>query len=140
MADQQPSPSGPEIIVSSFGFLHEVPASSGIGALLVDLRTALRNPHDDPAMRQMTGHDDAIRSHVLETRGAFEVIQRTAKQAAALYVSYNRQKNLVLRVLVGCQGGRHRSVVVADEVAGILTARGFRTEVEHLHITRPVVQ
>jgi RNase adaptor protein for sRNA GlmZ degradation len=128
----------PQIIVQSFGFLHEVPAAP-IGALLVDLRTALRNPHDDPQMRYRTGRDDAVRQHVLETQGAFEVIARTTRQALALFEVNDKQFQMA-RVLVGCQGGRHRSVVVADMVGEALAARGIRTEVEHLHINRPVVQ
>lgn len=129
---------GPQIVVHSFGFLHEVPPCS-VGSLLVDLRTDLRNPHHDPAMRQLTGLDDPVRTHVLDTPGCAAIIGRTVHQAIALHAEQDRHKYLT-RILIGCQGGRHRSVVVATEVHDILRAHGYRTELVHEHITRPVVQ
>ncbi|WP_308108832.1 RapZ C-terminal domain-containing protein [Streptomyces antimicrobicus] len=124
------------MVIQSFGYLHEVPDASG-GALLVDLRQSLRNPADDPALIEMTGLDDAVISHVLETSGAFEVIVRTVDQAIGL-LEVNGPRNRIARVLIGCQGGRHRSVVVASSVCQALAGRGIRVEVEHLHVDRPV--
>lgn len=132
------SPLGPQIIIESFGFLHEVPTAP-TGALLIDLRTALRDPHIDPAMRQLTGLDDAVVQNVLAQPGAFEVVNRTIDQALGL-LAVNEKRNLAARVLVGCQGGRHRSVVVADAACEAIRARGIRIEVEHLHVGRPVVE
>lgn len=128
----------PEVRVKTFGFLHEVPAAP-VGAVLVDLRTALRNPHDDPAMRELTGEDDAVRHHVLTTSGAVTVIQDAIGQALAVH-TYNNSRNFITTVLVGCQGGKHRSVAIGNAVADALTDRGLRVEVEHLHKDRPVVQ
>lgn len=127
-----------QIVIQSFGFLHEVPEAPA-GALLIDLRTALRNPANDPTLIEMTGLDDPVIWHVMETPGALAVIDRTVDQALALYEA-NRRRNLMARVLVGCQGGRHRSVVIAATVCRALNAKGYKAEVEHLHIDRPVVR
>lgn len=127
-----------QIVIQSFGFLHEVPEAPA-GALLIDLRSALRNPADDPALIEMTGLDDPVISHVLETPGAMMVIERTVEQTKALYEA-NCRRNLMARVLVGCQGGRHRSVVIAASVCQVLTSHGYKAEVEHLHVDRPVVR
>ena len=120
----QHSELGPQIIIQSFGFLHGVPASP-TGALLIDLRTALLDPHVDPAMRQLTGLDDAVVQNVLEQPMAFEVISRTVDQALGL-LAVNERRNRVTRVLAGCQGGRHRSVVVADAAGEAIKGRGVR--------------
>ncbi|WP_412075347.1 hypothetical protein [Streptomyces sp. col6] len=73
--------------------------------LCVDLRRALRNPADDPAMRYRTGLDDDVYQHVLNTSGARDLINRTAVQLHLLVdeVPVGR----VARMTVACQGGRH---------------------------------
>ncbi len=128
----------PEVVVMSFGFLHGVPPTA-VGPLLVDLRQQLRDPHTDPALRQLNGLDQAVRTKVLTMPGAFEIIRFTAGQAQFL-LRYNSTRNFMVRVLVGCQGGRHRSVVVAEQVAHTLSKRGIETAVEHQHIHFPVIE
>lgn len=118
--------------VESFGYLHGVPAGDG---LLYDLRDRIRDPHVDPAMREMTGLDEAVRTHVLGTPGASELVDEILAAAVALAGALSPA-----RVLIGCAGGRHRSVVVAAEVAARLAASGMTTTVTHHHVERPVVQ
>ena len=135
----EPTPNDcPEFRVETFGFLHSVPETS-TGAVLVDLRHALRNPHHDPAMRELTGEDEAVRHHVLTTPGAVTCIQDTVGQALAVR-AYNDRRNHVTNVLIGCQGGKHRSVAIGNAVTEALRDRGFRVEIEHRHMHRPVVQ
>jgi RNase adaptor protein for sRNA GlmZ degradation len=127
----------PRIVVESFGFLHGVP-STAVGALLVDLRQQLRDPHTDPALRQLTGHDQAVRDKVVSTEGALSIAHFTAGQAQFL-LGFNSTQNFQVRVLIGCQGGRHRSVVLAELVGRLLADRGISTSVRHHHVHRPVV-
>ncbi|WP_411095619.1 hypothetical protein [Streptomyces sp. 021-3] len=108
--------------------------------LYLDLRRALRNPAEDPGMRYRTGLDPDVRAHVLTTPGAREVIDRTVVQLLAL--ADEVPVGQVVRLTVACQGGRHRSVAVAEEVAHRLwtTWGGERgVDVEHHHIDHGVL-
>ncbi|WP_237405509.1 RapZ C-terminal domain-containing protein [Actinacidiphila reveromycinica] len=108
--------------------------------LYLDLRRALRNPADDPALRDGTGLDAAVRAHVLATSGARELIARAAVQLQVL--ADEVPMGCLVRLTVACQGGRHRSVAAAEEIALRVWAawRGERgIEVEHHHIDRPVL-
>lgn len=114
------------ITVMSFGYGH---APAPEADLTVDLRNALYNPHHDPRMRELTGLDPEVREHVLATPGAHELIARLAEQVRELA----RQKRQVT-VAIGCSGGRHRSVVVAEEVAAAVGAAAA-----HRDVTKPVL-
>lgn len=126
---------GPVVVVHSFGHLHGIPRLPQPSSLYLDL-ACLRDPHRDPAMRYLTGLDPAVRDHVLSTRDAADLIADLIDQAWALIACRPARR---LSILVGCQGGRHRSVVVAEELAARLRACGVAVEVVHHHIDRPVV-
>ncbi|MFI1314560.1 hypothetical protein ACH4TS_31160 [Streptomyces albidoflavus] len=127
-------------VIRSIGIRH--PGAHGLvtDGLYLDLTSALRNPAADPAMRYATGLDAPVRSHVLATPGAREVIARTIVQMLALADEVPVHR--LLRLTVTCQGGRHRSVAVAEEVAhGLWTAWGGErgVDIEHHHINHPVL-
>jgi len=124
-----------EVLVTSFGHLLSAPPRAD---LLVDVRDHLRDPRTDPAFRALTGHDPVVVERVLTTPGADALIVALVTAAAALLPAACRTGCLV-RVVVGCAGGRHRSVVIADAVAARLALAGWGTEAEHLHIGEPVV-
>jgi len=124
-----------EVLVTSFGHLLSAPPRAD---LLVDVRDHLRDPRTDPAFRALTGHDPVVVERVLTTPGADALIVALVTAAAALLPAACRTGRLV-RVVVGCAGGRHRSVVIADAVAARLALAGWGTEAEHLHIGEPVV-
>ncbi len=123
----------------SFGYLwRPSPAAfSGAPHLTVDLRALLRNPFRNPAMRERTGMDDEIRGYVLGTPGAAELVQATAQAAAAMLAQLDPQ-GVALTVAFGCAGGRHRSVVFANELRRIFLRVGVAAEASHLDIRRPV--
>ncbi|MEU2770808.1 RNase adapter RapZ [Streptomyces diastaticus] len=127
-------------VIRSIGIRH--PGAHGLvtDGLYLDLTNALRNPAADPALRHATGLDATVRAHVLATPGAREVIARTVAQMLALAEEVPVHR--LLRLTVACQGGRHRSVAVADEVAhGLWAAWGkWRgVDVEHHHVSHPVL-
>jgi UPF0042 nucleotide-binding protein len=129
------------VILQSFGYLHEsgVPAVvvDGKPQIVLDVRQEWRDPHHDPAMRELTGRDAVIRERVLIQPGAVVFLRQLASAVAALVAAAGDRP---VRVAIGCAGGRHRSVVAVDELARLLAQRGIRGEVEHLHIGRPVVR
>ncbi|RPK32446.1 glmZ(sRNA)-inactivating NTPase [Streptomyces sp. ADI92-24] len=130
----------PIIRFESFGFLHhDQPPGHG---LLYDLREALRNPSDDPALRHLTGLDPRVRDHVRNTEGADELAERIAGESAA-HLSYALPRGRDVKVFVGCRGGLHRSVALAEWAGELLRARLGADcpaiEINHRHIDRGVV-
>ncbi|MFC7796208.1 RapZ C-terminal domain-containing protein [Streptomyces cinereoruber] len=101
-------------VVSSIGVRHDGAHDLVTDGLYLDLRHALRNPADDPAMRYRTGLDADVYAHVLATPGALELILRTVVQLRALAdeVPVGR----LVRLTMACQGGRHRTVDRASVV------------------------
>lgn len=130
-----------QVVISTYGILHRTPPDED--ALVVNLTTALRNPPDDPEVRermiQLTGQHPEVRAYVLDTPGALDIVRRATDQIRALVEGWGNPHHQIVRVHVVCKGGRHRSVVIAEEVATWLRAGGYGVEVEHLDITRPVV-
>lgn len=124
------------IFIESFGYLH--PAGPPEALLTLDLRRDLRDPHfnPDPVFRELTGIDQRVINAVMETPGAIDLVVKTAKLLTGLH------KFEDIRVAIGCAGGRHRSVVVADFIAYELRLYWNRTDVvvTHRDIELPVVK
>lgn len=91
-------------------------------------------------MRQLTGLDPAVRRHVLATPGADCLIRHTAECATDLLTALPRPPALVVTIAVGCVGGRHRSVALAEEIAATLRGHGIGVQVDHRDVTKPVIQ
>ncbi|MCQ1577221.1 RapZ C-terminal domain-containing protein [Streptomyces parvus] len=133
----QPTAALIRTVITSYGDgHHDAPLGS---ALRVDARP-LRNPPEDPAVREQmlrtNGLDPHVRDYVLATPGAERLIERSFRRALAL-LALSDQHRVDMHVL--CGGGRHRSVVVAEELAARLQAVGYGVETEHRHIDRPVL-
>ncbi|MEO3813329.1 RNase adapter RapZ [Sphaerisporangium sp. B11E5] len=121
------------IRIISFGYGH--PDAPPMADLTVDTRRQLRNPHHDPIMRDLTGLDAAVRRHVLATPGATCVIDI----AAAYALSMRAAGGQVVRVAIGCTGGRHRAVALAEAVAARVRAGGVPAEVVHRDVAKPLL-
>ena len=119
---------GTRIVITTFGVLHGPAPREDRPVISVDLTTALRNPADDPAMIYMTGLDVKVRDHVLTTPGAEAIVHDLVRQVLAS--GHNAH--------VFCQGGRHRSVAVAEEAAARLRAHRLVVDVQHRDIDQPV--
>lgn len=125
--------------ITTYGVLHgTAPASTPTAAVILDLTTALRNPHHDPAMRYLTGLDDAVRDHVLTTPGAEQIITDTAERITTALA--NTEPGTPVHAQVYCQGGRHRSVAVAEQLGARLRGAGITVHVHHRDVDKPVVQ
>lgn len=121
------------IVIVSFGYLHAPPPQADV---VLDLRHAYRDPHVDPALRTLTGRDRAVRNAVLRTSGIRALLAATTRQALA-YAAGPSVDHVVIGS--GCAGGRHRSVVVADQLARRLRRRGHHVTVHHRDIGKPVI-
>lgn len=122
--------------VLSFGYGH---APAPQADITIDTRRHLRNPHHDQAMRQLTGLDRPVRSHVLTTPGAPAIVRHTIACVRDLLADLGNDPGTTLTVAVGCVGGRHRSVAIAEEIAAGLRQRGISVQIEHRDVAKPVI-
>ncbi|MET7489845.1 RNase adapter RapZ [Streptomyces sp. NPDC005538] len=133
----QPVPALIRTVITSYAYGHQG-APRG-NALRVDARR-LHNPPEDPAVRawmlQANGLDPHVRAYVLATPGADRLIERSFNRALVLLALPDP---LRVDIHVLCGGGRHRSVVVAEELAALIRAVGYGVKTEHRHIDRPVL-
>ncbi len=121
-----------QVSVESFGFKHGLPLDADI---VMDVRF-LPNPHWDDELRPLTGHDPKVRDHVLETAAASEFIEGLDALIGPLLPQYAAEGRSYLTVAIGCTGGRHRSVAVAEEIAARLRTRGVAVRVAHRDVSR----
>lgn len=105
----------------SFGFKNGAPLDVD---MLLDTRF-LANPHYDPELRPLTGHDGAVRDAVLGQKDAEEFLDRTSGLLAFLVPRYAAEGKTYFTLGVGCTGGRHRSVAVVEELAKRLREGDF---------------
>ena len=116
-----------QVDVTSFGFKQGVPR---VVDLLFDVRF-LPNPHWVPELRELTGRDEAVRRYVFSHEEAEAFVDRVSELLDFLIPKYEREGKSYLTIGVGCTGGRHRSVAIADEIANRLDDRGVEVTVHH---------
>jgi RNase adapter protein RapZ len=121
-----------QILVLSFGFKHGVPLDVDN---VLDVRF-LPNPHWVEEMRPLTGLDAPVRRYVLSQPEAKEFLKRTEHLFKFLVPAYVREGKSYLTIAVGCTGGRHRSVVLAEEIASSLRKMGYSPSVIHRDVER----
>lgn len=121
-----------EVQVFSFGFKYGMPEEAD---LIIDVRF-LPNPYWDPGMRRLTGHDKAVRDFVLghpQTDRFLRTWEQLLRTVMPGYVSEGKSR---LSIGVGCSGGQHRSVVIADETAAFLSGEGYHVTIDHRDLPR----
>jgi len=124
----------PGMVVSlvSFGFKHGVPKGTD---LLFDVRF-LANPHFVPGLREQTGQDREVQEYLERQPEYGELGDRLTDLLAFLLPRYRRENRSYLSVAIGCTGGRHRSVAVAELLKGRLEALGWPARLIHRDISR----
>ena len=118
-----------QLTLLSFGFKYGLPVDAD---LVVDCRF-LPNPHWVPELRPRTGQDPAVRDHVLTRPGAQELLERYEGVLDVLLEGYRREGKRYVLLAVGCTGGKHRSVAMAEELASRLGAGGVDVDVSVVH-------
>jgi UPF0042 nucleotide-binding protein len=97
----------------SFGFKHGTPLDVD---MLLDVRF-LPNPHYDPELRPLTGHDVPVRDAVLGSEDCQTFLEQTGGLLTFLIPRYAAEGKTYFTVGIGCTGGRHRSVAITEELA-----------------------
>lgn len=119
------------VTLLSFGYKHGVPLESD---LLFDVRF-LPNPHFVPELRALTGRDAAVRAYIEKADTTNQFLEKTTSLLRFLLPEYAGEGKSYLTVGIGCTGGRHRSVMVAEKLQGALPEiEGVRLRVRHRDI------
>jgi UPF0042 nucleotide-binding protein len=126
------SSAGMQTAVVSFGFKHGIPLDVD---LVFDCRF-LPNPHWVPTLRSLSGLDSAVREYVLDNDETKELLKHLDGLFDLLLPAYVREGKSYLSIAIGCTGGRHRSVVLAEEIATHIRERGYEPVVHHRDIDR----
>ncbi|WP_372621669.1 RNase adapter RapZ [Falsiroseomonas sp.] len=118
---------GLDIAIISFAYPKGLPREAD---LVFDMRF-LRNPHYDPVLRPMTGRDAPVAAFVEADADFAPFWARMTGLLELLLPRYAAEGKKYLAIAVGCTGGRHRSVLVAERLAAHLEARGRQVDVVH---------
>jgi UPF0042 nucleotide-binding protein len=118
--------------IVSFGYKYGLPVDAD---LVVDVRF-LPNPFWIPALRELTGETEEVRDYVLAQEGAREFIDRYTEILRILGAGYTREGKHYLTLAVGCTGGKHRSIVIAAQLAANLRAMDVKATVVNRDLGR----
>ena len=124
---------GAQLVVTilSFGFKHGIPVDSD---LLFDVRF-LPNPHFVPALRPHTGRDREVRLYLDRSQATHQFLRHTLNLLKFLVPQYVSEGKTYLTIGIGCTGGRHRSVAIAEALKkGLSGIPGVRLRVKHRDI------
>jgi RNase adapter protein RapZ len=130
-ADSPPE-EGLQVSVVSFGFKYGTPRDAD---LLFDVRF-LPNPHWVPELRPFPGTDEAVRDYVRGSERYGPYLDRLKALLEVSLPGYVAEGKSYLTIAVGCTGGHHRSIVVAEELAQWIRARGLPTVLVHRDVER----
>jgi UPF0042 nucleotide-binding protein len=121
-----------KVTVVSFGFKYGVPVDAD---LLADMRF-LPNPFWVPELRDFTGKDADVVAYVMERADAQTFLERYIPVIQTVGEGYLREGKRFMNVAIGCTGGKHRSVAMAEEIAGRLRALGIEAVAIHRDLGR----
>lgn len=125
-------PDSLQVSVVSFGFKHGLPLDVDS---VFDVRF-IPNPHYDEALRPLSGLDEAVRTFVLDQPATKDFLTRVEALFESLIPAYRSEGKSYLTIAIGCTGGRHRSVAIAEALSLRLANRGVQARVAHRDIDK----
>ena len=124
------------VTILSFGFKYGIPVDSD---LVFDVRF-IPNPFYIPELKPYSGNDEPVKRYVLEQEETKGFIKRADELLEFLIPSYKKEGKRQLIISIGCTGGRHRSVAIANKIYENLASRNYNISVEHRDIREDVHQ
>ncbi len=118
--------------ITSFGYKHGMPLDVD---MVMDVRF-LPNPHWVEALRPLTGLDEPVRRYVLDQPATTQFLERYEHLLEMLVPAFASEGKSYLSIAIGCTGGQHRSVVLAEELASWLRRHGYQPRVTHRDVPR----
>lgn len=116
-----------QVAIESFGYKNGLPLDADI---VMDVRF-LPNPHWEEHLRPLTGHDPTVRDYVLERSITSAFLDQFEAMLVGVLPAYQAEGRSYLTIAIGCTGGRHRSVAVAEELARRFAGRGIASRTTH---------
>jgi RNase adapter protein RapZ len=127
-----PPEAGLQVSVISFGYKYGTPRDADV---VIDVRF-LPNPHWVDELRPLPGTDDRVRTYVKGQQTYREFMRRLRALLGFMVPGFLAEGKAYLAVAVGCTGGQHRSVVVAEELATFFRDKGLPVSVDHRDLER----
>ena len=127
-----PPEAGLQVSVISFGYKYGTPRDADV---VIDVRF-LPNPHWVDELRPLPGTDDRVRTYVKGQQTYREFMRRLRALLGFMVPGFLAEGKAYLAVAVGCTGGQHRSVVVADDLATFFRDKGLPVSVDHRDLDR----
>ena len=124
------------VSVVSFGFKYGIPRDAD---LVFDVRF-LPNPYYDLALRPLTGNDEAIQEFVMQFDEAEEFLNKIVDLMEFLIPNYIKEGKNGLVIAIGCTGGKHRSVTLANGIYKELQALPYTAKIDHRDIEKDTVR
>jgi UPF0042 nucleotide-binding protein len=120
-----------QIAVESFGYKNGLPLDADI---VMDVRF-LPNPHWEEDLRPLTGHDPRVRDYVLERAVTSTFLDNFERTLLDILPAYQAEGRHYLTIAIGCTGGRHRSVAIAEDLARRFAAHGIASRTSHRDVS-----
>lgn len=130
----EPGEGGILITVTTFGYKRGVPIDAD---MVFDMRF-LPNPFYQEELRGHTGKEKIVRDYVMSFPRTKVFIDKVSELVNYIAPYYLEQDKKQLVIAIGCTGGTHRSVVVAEELYGIFRSQGYRVIIEHRDIEKDI--
>jgi len=129
---RQNTSQGMSLFITSFAYNHGLPPEAD---MVLDVRF-LRNPHYDPKLRPLTGQDPQIAAYVQKDPDYEKFFRNATELLLPLLPRYEQEGKSYFTIAVGCTGGRHRSVLLAEELATALAKHGHIVSIVHRELNR----
>jgi len=124
------------VTILSFGFKHGIPVDSD---LVFDVRF-IPNPFYIPSLKPYSGNDKPVKEYVLEQEETKTFLAKTEDMLEFLIPCYKKEGKRQLIISIGCTGGRHRSVAIANSIYEKLLNKNYNVSIEHRDIKEDVHQ
>jgi RNase adapter protein RapZ len=115
------------VLLQSFGYRFGIPLEAD---LVMDVRF-LPNPHFIPELKLFSGLDPKVREFVMEKPETVIFLEKFLDMMTFLLPSYRREGKSYLTISIGCTGGRHRSVVIAEALRDFFAGKNVNLKVTH---------
>ncbi|MBT0654721.1 RNase adapter RapZ [Geomobilimonas luticola] len=125
-------PAGMTVHLQSFGYRYGIPLESD---LVFDVRF-LPNPHFVPELKPFPGTDPQVRGFVMEKPATTTFLAKLQDMLDFLLPAYRQEGKSYLTISIGCTGGRHRSVVITEQLRVYFNGRNVQTKITHRDVEK----
>jgi UPF0042 nucleotide-binding protein len=122
------------VTIISFGYKYGLPLDAD---LMLDVRF-LPNPHYVPSLKHLSGSTSRVKKYVFKFPVARKFLKSVENLLTITLPEYQKEGKSYLTVAIGCTGGHHRSVAIAEEIGRALKRQGYHARIDHRDVSRSV--